>query len=274
MYIYKCMTDCELVRGKLDQTDNSFVADEHGVAPGTNYVWWIKMVGYSILVLACQSAQTLLLRLYYNNGGSSKWMETLLQAIGFPILIPLYFLSSLKTKASSSTDAEVHGDSPSIITRPSIYLLLGIMVALTSTSISVSLEYISASTYALISATQLAFTALLAFFMNSQKFTPLIINSLVLLTISSVLLVPESDSAESSSSGEVSTGKFILGFVCAVVASALTGLLNNVIQLSFRKVLKGRPLKAIFELVIHFFLHLTCIMYKKIMVIVIYIRYF
>lgn len=102
VYIYKCMTDCELVRGKLDPPDNSFVADEHGVAPGTNYVWWIKMVGYSILVLACQSAQTLLLRLYYNNGGSSKWMETLLQAIGFPILIPLYFLSSLKTKASSS----------------------------------------------------------------------------------------------------------------------------------------------------------------------------
>lgn len=206
-----------------------------------NYVWWLKMAIYSICLLSGQTALVLLGRQYFQKGGNSKWMESLLQSVGFPIIIPIYVYF-----ASSKSDYAHESPAPLTVRAP-IYLCLGILFATATFLSTVGLKYLPVSTFSLINSTPLAFTAFFAFFMNSQKFTALIINSLLLLTISSVLLIIDVDSGPSST--KVSKGKFVVGFICTIAASAIAGLVANLIQLSFRKVLKGNPLALIFEMV-------------------------
>uniref|UniRef100_A0A803MJ12 Uncharacterized protein n=1 Tax=Chenopodium quinoa TaxID=63459 RepID=A0A803MJ12_CHEQI len=54
--------------------------------------WWIKISICILFILLGQSIAVLLGRLYYNNGGKSKWMVTLVQFVGFPVLLPLYYI--------------------------------------------------------------------------------------------------------------------------------------------------------------------------------------
>ncbi|XWS38693.1 hypothetical protein CRYUN_Cryun19dG0153100 [Craigia yunnanensis] len=72
-------------------------------------------------------------------------------------------------------------------------------------------------TYSLLCATQLAFNTAFSFFLNSQKFTPLILNSIILLTISAALLAVNADSENTST---VSKGKYAIGFVIKRETSA------------------------------------------------------
>ncbi|KAK0575346.1 hypothetical protein LWI29_031486 [Acer saccharum] len=68
------------------------------------------------------------------------------------------------------------------------------------------------------------------------------------LTISSVLLVFNNDSANSS--GVVSKVKYAIGFVCTVVGAAVGGLVLALTQLAFRKVLKRGTFKENMDLII------------------------
>ncbi|KAF8413601.1 hypothetical protein HHK36_001593 [Tetracentron sinense] len=104
------------------------------------------------------------------------------------------------------------------------------------------------STYSLICSTQLAFTALFSFFLNSQKFTPFIINSVVLVTISAILLIVQPNSADTMGT---SNKKDAVGFLCTVGASAGYSLLLSLMQLSFQKVLKRETFNVVLEMIIY-----------------------
>lgn len=199
-----------------------------------SYHWWIRVAIYSFFVLSSQSVATLLGRLYYDRGGNSKWLATLVQLIGFPILIPFYFLKH-NPKPTTTTTLQTTPKQPSLPMLAFVYCSIGSLLALDCYLYSVGLLYLPVSTYSLICATQLAFNALFSFFLNGQKFTPYITNSLVLLTISSTLLVFQSDSEKPKG---VSKVKYIVGFVCTVAASAGYGLVLSLTQLAFRKVPK------------------------------------
>ena len=56
------------------------------------YYRWFKIAIHSALVLECRSDAILLWRLYFENGGKTKWMGTLVQLGGFFILLPYYFI--------------------------------------------------------------------------------------------------------------------------------------------------------------------------------------
>ncbi|WVY93897.1 hypothetical protein V8G54_032985 [Vigna mungo] len=53
---------------------------------------------------------TLLGRLYYEKGGKSKWIGTLVQLGGFPILLPYYFITESKILTSNNS---IHPNQPS-----------------------------------------------------------------------------------------------------------------------------------------------------------------
>ncbi|KAI4372044.1 hypothetical protein MLD38_010329 [Melastoma candidum] len=221
-----------------------------------SYKWWFRVLMYSFFVLAGQSVATLLGRLYYDEGGKSKWLATLVQLAGFPLVLPLYCLVAIKSRKEHDLGHD-SGLCPMTSMPPSykklmfVYVSLGVLVAVDCFLYSVGLLYLPVSTYSLISATQLAFNALFSFFLNSQKFTPSIVNSLVLLTISSALLVFQSDSSSgSSTNGSMSRAKYMVGFICTVAASAGYGLLLSLTQLSFRKVVKRETFKAVLEMLI------------------------
>lgn len=213
------------------------------------------MAAYTLFVLSGQTVATLLGRLYYVKGGHSKWMATFTQVVGFPVLIPFMFISpSLKTQTTENGNESER--RPSVLVLASLYTSLGIFIAADCLLYSIGLLYLPVSTYSLICATQIAFNALFSYFLNAQKFTPFIINSLILLTLSSVLLVFSNDS--SSDSHRVSRGKYMIGFICTVAASAGYGLVLSVTQLAFLKILKRESFRVVFELLIYQGLVSTC----------------
>ncbi|KAF2540955.1 hypothetical protein F2Q70_00034534 [Brassica cretica] len=165
------------------------VNDSSSVPQTKNYKKWLRVSIYVFLVLTCQALSKILGRLYYENGGKSTWMVTVLQRIGFPLLF-LYKFFSLN-KQQEKTD-------PSFINTTLVlaYICLGLLASAISYMSSVGLLYLPVSTFSLIFASQLAFTALLSYFLNSQKFTPYIVNSLFLLTVSSALLVFNNESQQ------------------------------------------------------------------------------
>ncbi|XP_027085959.1 purine permease 21-like [Coffea arabica] len=214
---------------------------------------WLLMALFSVLVLFGQSAATLLGRLYYEKGGNSKWLSAFIQGAGFPILLP--FLYNTKDRKNNSSEQT---KTPSPLVLGSIYMVLGTLLAAVGMLFSVGLLYLPVSTFSLISATQLGFNALFSFFLNSQKFTPLIVNSLVLLTTSSALLVLQND--DSSGSSKSYKGKYAIGFICTLLAAALFSLILSLSQLAINKILKRQTVKELLDFLIYQSLVASCIL--------------
>ncbi|CAK9146321.1 unnamed protein product [Ilex paraguariensis] len=228
--------------------------NHHSTVPKLRqYKWWIQMVIFSLLVLSAQSAATLLGRLYFDKGAKSKWMATLVQTAGFPILIPFLFFSPTKHGIAQSNQTT----PPSTLILVSFYTFLGLFLAAFCMLYTIGLQYLPVSTYSLISASQLGFNAIFSYFLNAQKFTPFIVNSLVLLTISSTLLVFQND--DSGDSNKTSKGKYTIGFMCTVAASAGYALNLSITQLAFRKILKRETFRVVMDVIIYQSLVATCV---------------
>ncbi|KAI4304462.1 hypothetical protein MLD38_039967 [Melastoma candidum] len=232
----------------LSYTGNSAAAND----PRTkSYQWWIRVSIYSAFVLAGQSVGTLLGRVYYDKGGKSMWLATLVQLVGFVLLLPLYWPAVIKLRKERDTVSLPQPQQPSCKMLVFVYVSLGVLVAANCFLYSVGLLDLPVSTYSLICASQLAFNALFSFFLNSQKFTPFIVNSLILLTISSTLLVFQPSPSSNSTSSSALKAKYAVGFVCTVAASAGYGLALSLTELAFRKVIKQGTFKAILDMLIY-----------------------
>uniref|UniRef100_A0A0D3DMM6 Uncharacterized protein n=1 Tax=Brassica oleracea var. oleracea TaxID=109376 RepID=A0A0D3DMM6_BRAOL len=165
---------------------NPTVQDEinqTGVPHSNIYKRWLRVIAYTFFVISGQSVAAILGRVYYDNGGKSKWLATVVQLVGFPVLLP-YYLLSIKTHATTHTDSKAASPRNRVL----VYVALGVLVGAGCYLYSIGLLYLPVSTFSLICASQLAFNALFSYFLNSQKLTPIILNSLLLLTISSTLL--------------------------------------------------------------------------------------
>ncbi|KAL0549543.1 hypothetical protein IC582_014028 [Cucumis melo] len=214
-----------------------------------NYMKWLKIFVYIIFILLGQAVATLLGRLYFDKGGKSKWLGTLVQVAGFPIFFPYYIIIATKQKTSTNNISQTE-QQPTLLKLVMVYLTLGLLLAADCYLLSIGLMYLPVSTYSLISSSQLAFNAIFSFFLNSQKFTPPIINSLVLLTISSTLLVFQTES-DGSAYNKTSKAKYILGFLCTIAGSAGYGLVLSLTQLFFNKVIKSESFKVIVDLIVY-----------------------
>ncbi|XAR63307.1 hypothetical protein NMG60_11023198 [Bertholletia excelsa] len=223
---------------------------QHPLFKLNHWQWWSLVTINILFLLAGQAAAVLLGRFYYDQGGNSKWMATLVQTAGFPILsIPYFFIPSSKDPSTASTFR-------SLAIVAVIYFALGVVIAGDNMLYSVGLLYLSASTYSLICATQLAFNAVFSFFINSQKFTALIFNSVIVLSLSASLIAVNDDSDKPSG---VSKLEYILGFLATIGASALYSLLLSLMQLSFQKVLKKETFSVVLEMQIYTSLVATCV---------------
>ncbi|XP_019188134.1 PREDICTED: probable purine permease 11 isoform X2 [Ipomoea nil] len=208
--------------------------------------FWLLLALNVGFLLVGQAAAIILGRIYYDKGGNSTWLATLVQTAGFPILlIPYFLIPSPKEQSDSSNQPP---PLPSIIKVTVIYFFLGTLIAGDNMLYSIALLYLSASTYSLICATQLVFNAIFAFFINSQKFTSLIFNSVIALTLSAALLAINEDSDKPSG---VTSWKYILGIIAATVASALYSLILSLMQLSFQKVMKKETFSVVLEMQIY-----------------------
>ncbi|KAE8658478.1 putative purine permease 9 [Hibiscus syriacus] len=220
-----------------------------------HYKWWIRVISYIVFLIAGQSAATLLGRLYYDKGGNSKWMATFVQSAGFPILLPLLFYFSSPFSKSNHRGVSCTTKQPTISTLVVLYFGFGLLLTGDNMMYSYGLLYVPVSTYSLLCATQLAFNAFFSFFLNSQKFTPFILNSVILLTISAALLAVNSGSENTST---VSKEKYAIGFICTIGASAAYSLYLSLVQFSFEKVIKRETFSAVLDMQIYPSFVATC----------------
>ncbi|KAK1303400.1 putative purine permease 11 [Acorus calamus] len=202
-----------------------------------HWKWWLTVTFNILSLLVGQTVATLLGRYYYSKGGNSIWLATIVQSLGYPILlIPL--ILSFKTKTS--------------ITRPPLqklsllYASLGLLVGFDNLLYSYGLLYLPLSTYSLVCATQLAFNTVFSRFLNGQRFTHLVLNSVVLLSVSASLLGVRAGSE--AGNARIPPGKYAIGFVCTLGASAAYSLLLSLTQLSFEKVMRGETYRVVLEM--------------------------
>ncbi|GER26025.1 purine permease 10 [Striga asiatica] len=191
--------------------------------------WWARMFVYSSFVLLGETSATLLGRLYYKKGGKTILLQALLESIGFPILIPFAFRSSARTQVPDKPPLN------SFLIIWAIYASLGFSQAAGGVLCTIGLQNLPVSTFSLITTTQLGFSALFSYFLNAKKFTFLILNSLVLVSVSSSLLVFGRENKEDRNPRKE---RFAVGFCCTLAASSLYSLTFSLTQLVFDKVIK------------------------------------
>ncbi|CAL5055257.1 unnamed protein product [Urochloa decumbens] len=212
-------------------------------SPTKHWHWWLMVILNIFFLIAGQTASTLLGRFYYNQGGNSKWMSTFVQTAGFPVLfIALYLFRSKSTEATTASS------ETSLTKMTLIYIVLGLIIAADDLMYSYGLLYLPVSTYSLICASQLAFNAVFSYFLNAQKFTALIFNSVILLTFSAALLGVDEDSQGTNG---LSHGKYILGFVLTLGASATYSLILSLMQVTFEKVIKRETFSVVLNMQIY-----------------------
>lgn len=207
--------------------------------------WWLTVSLHTVLLLVGQTAATLLNRFYYDQGGSSKWLETLTFSAAFPILyIPLLFFNP-----SSSITYR-----PPLLSLFLTYTSIGLITTADSLMYSYGLLYLPVSTYSLVCATQLAFNAVFSYFINSEKLTHLTINSVVVLTFSAAILGLRSG----SDSDTVGHTKALLGYVLTLAASATYSLILSLMELAFDEVIQNRNFSAVLDMQIYTAMVSTC----------------
>ncbi|KAK6124154.1 hypothetical protein DH2020_042127 [Rehmannia glutinosa] len=208
------------------------------------------MAIYSILVLTGQSSATLLGRLYFEKGGKSKYMAALVQSAGFPILIPLLYITSRSKNKPTQ---------PENLALPALYICFGTFLAFDCMLYAIGLMHLPVSTYSLLCASQLGFNALFSCILNSQKLTSFIVNSIFLLTVSTILLISQ-PGPPGAGAGAGTGGKFALGFICTLTGAALYAFLLSLEQLAYGKVLKGKTVNEILNVIFYESLVTSCVL--------------
>uniref|UniRef100_A0ACD5ZLZ7 Uncharacterized protein n=1 Tax=Avena sativa TaxID=4498 RepID=A0ACD5ZLZ7_AVESA len=211
-------------------------------SPVKHWQWWLMVTLNMFFLIAGQTASTLLGRFYYNQGGNSKWMSTFVQTAGFPVLFIARLLFRSKSPSTQTATSSPEASTSKIIL---IYIVLGLIIAADDLMYSYGLLYLPVSTYSLICASQLAFNAVFSYVLNAQKFTPMIFNSVTLLTFSAALLGVDEDAQGTSG---ISQGNHVLGFVLTLGASATYSLILSLMQVTFEKVIKRETFSVVLNM--------------------------
>ncbi|MED6155409.1 proteasome core particle subunit beta 2 [Stylosanthes scabra] len=182
-----------------------------------------------ILLAIGSTGGPLIMRLYFLHGGYRVWFSSFLETAGFPVmLIPLTFFYFRRKNNR-------HGSSTIVSMKPPLFLaaaVIGILTGLDDFLYACGVARLPVSTSALIIATQLAFTAVFAFLLVRQKFTPYSVNAVVLLTVGAAVLALHTRSDRPA--GE-STGEYVKGFVMTLLAAALYGFVLPLVELTYKK---------------------------------------
>ncbi|KAE9458890.1 hypothetical protein C3L33_09213, partial [Rhododendron williamsianum] len=171
----------------------------------------------------------MVMRLYFLHGGNRVWLSSWLETGGWPVnFIPL-LVTYLNRRHKEGPAAKL------IFMRGPLFFastLIGVLTGLDDYLYAYGLDRLPVSTSALVIASQLAFTALFAFILVKQKFTPYSIIAIALLTVGAGILAihTSSDRPEGESSKE-----YYVGFIMTVAASVLYGFVLPLIELTYKK---------------------------------------
>ncbi|KAL6844579.1 hypothetical protein ACP4OV_025238 [Aristida adscensionis] len=199
------------------------------------FSFWLLLALSSGAMLTAFPASSLLSRLYYTDGGQSKWILSWAAVAGWPLpallLLPLYLLG----KASPT---------PPSATLCLWYALLGLLSAADNLMYAWAYAYLPASTASLVAASSLAFSALFGRAIAKNRLTLPSVNAVVVITAG--VAVVALDSGADRPPG-VTARQYALGFVLDVLGSALHGLIFALSELVFARVLGRRSFHVVLE---------------------------
>ncbi|KAL3692710.1 hypothetical protein R1sor_006361 [Riccia sorocarpa] len=200
-----------------------------------SWSYWILLLLSCLAMLTAFPASSLLTRLYFTDGGTSKWIISWLAPAGWPISA-LFLI----------TYCVIEREFPSPLTweLTFAYTVIGFLSAADNLMYAYAYSYLPASTAALLASSSLAFTAILAFFMVGLKYNSAIINSVGIMTTAAVLLGLDSSSDRPFG---VSSSQYTLGFFLDIAASAVHGLIFTLSELLFIKLLGRKSFRVVLE---------------------------
>ncbi|XP_022888162.1 probable purine permease 5 isoform X1 [Olea europaea var. sylvestris] len=196
---------------------------------------WILLALSSAAMLVAFPASSLLSRIYFANGGTSKWIISWVAAFGWPIpalvLVPTYFVlgvfpTPLDFKLAAS------------------YAVLGFLSAADNLMYAYAYAYLPPSTAALLGSTSLIFSAIFGYLLVKNKIYASTINSIVIITAAMVIIALDSNSDRYAS---ITDRQYALGFLCVILASALHGLIFALSELVFDKLVGRRSFHVVLE---------------------------
>ncbi|KAK4428109.1 Purine permease 3 [Sesamum alatum] len=195
----------------------------------------------------------LIMRLYFLHGGKRVWFSSWLETAGWPvILIPLIVSYTRRRKADP--------EARLILMKPRLCLaaaVIGILTGFDDYLYAYGVAKLPVSTSALIIASQLAFTAVFAYFLVKQKFTAYSVNAVVLLTVGAAVLGLHTSGDRPK--GE-SNKEYLMGFFMTVAAAVVYGLVLPVVEYTYKKAKQAVTYTLVMEiqLVMCFFATLVC----------------
>ncbi|KAK3018590.1 hypothetical protein RJ639_002825 [Escallonia herrerae] len=197
--------------------------------------YWVLLLLSSGAMLIAFPASSLLSRLYYSNGGKSKWIISWVAVAGWPLivlmLVPTYFIC---------------GTFPTPLNLKLIlaYVGLGFLSAADNLMYAYAYAYLPASTASLLASTSLIFSALFGYLLVKNKINASAINAIVIITAAMAMIALDSDSDRY---GNITDKQYILGFVWDIFGSALHGLIFALSELVFVKLLGRRSFHVVLE---------------------------
>ncbi|KMZ65060.1 putative purine permease 4 [Zostera marina] len=189
--------------------------------------WVLKTINYVVMIVGSVSS-SLITRFYFNHHGSSRWLSTTVQSIGFPLLLFPIFLSG--NRSSSSSPPAFSLFTPKMIT---LCIIIGLFLGVNNFLFSLGISYLPMSTNGVLLSTQVGFNLLTSVVMVKQKVRLNNLNCVVLLTLSSVLIAVGSNSDMPKG---VSRVEFFIGFFSALGAAGMFALYLPIMEIVLRQV--------------------------------------
>ncbi|KAE9598687.1 putative purine permease, plant [Lupinus albus] len=186
----------------------------------------LLIINYLMLFVGSLSS-SLLSKYYFNHKGSSKWVSTWVQSLGFPLLtIPIYLpylFNFTKRKPFSDFNPKMLFFS----------IFLGLLLGLNNLLFSWGNAYLPVSTSALLLSSQLVFNLVLSVIIVKQKITFSNVNCVILLTLSSILIGLDSSHEKPN---DLTKNKYFIGFFCTIGAGLLFALNMPLLERVYKKV--------------------------------------
>ncbi|KAJ4964465.1 hypothetical protein NE237_024404 [Protea cynaroides] len=196
----------------------------------------------------------LVLKAYFWHGGKRVWFSSWLETGGWPIIIFPLVASYFYRRRSKGAAAKLFFIKPFLFIASAV---VGILTGLDDYLYAYGVDRLPASTSSLIIATQLAFTAVFAFFLVRQKFTAYSVNSVFLLTLAAAVLAFHTSGDRPANE---SNKQYLMGFFMTLGAAALYGFVLPLVELTYKKAKQAITYTLVMEmqLVISIFATLFC----------------
>lgn len=197
--------------------------------------YWLLFLLSSSAMLVAFPASSLLSRLYYANGGKSKWIISWTAVAGWPLTALFLFPMYIRGKVLPT---------PLSLKLTAWYILLGFLSAADNLMYAWAYAYLPASTASLLASSSLIFSALFGYFIVKNKLNLSSINAIVIITAGVVIIALDSESDRYEG---ITGSQYTLGFIWDILGSALHGLIFALSEWVFVKILGRRSFHVVLE---------------------------